>query len=169
MNDQIPKLLAWLYQIASLHPDIKPIPVTVKIADETWQGVRYTTRLCYTAGMDACTRGIRKPGETYDTEGVMCLGERPRVNQRPSRRPSHVCYRHANGQDWYLACYAGAEHLKGMKPDMLKHHPFGPNFQVSPWTHIEAIDACYWKKPKRPWLQPTHDPYLRYPIEINAL
>ena len=167
MNPILDQMAAWLTGLGNLHPTVPIIPVRVQIAKESWEGVRYITRLNYTAGMDACTRGDKKPTDTYDSEKILLLGDRPRVNQKPSPRPSHVCYRHQDGTDWYLATYMESHRLT---KENAKYHPFGLTFMVCPWTFTgTTVDGDYWRKPKQPWLPPVHDPYLRYPITITNL
>ena len=161
-------LAVWIANRCGIHPNRDVIPVRVQIADESWEGVRYLVTFIYSATMDACTRGGHQPGDTYSEDMCYLLGQYPKVNRRPSRRPGHVCYQHANGLDWYLACWITDELIT---PPNAPYHPFGPSFMIKPWEHKSRIDEYEFKRPKprMPWSRPVHDPYIRYPLTITNL
>lgn len=154
---QLTELASWIASFGRLCPNTVTTPMRVEITNEHWFGVHYVTQHEYQADMMACQRGDKQPGDKYTSEQVYLLGERPKVNQKPSPRHNKVCYRDLNGIDWYLATYMSGDAIKS---SYLENHPFGASFVVRPWNLPEPIDH-YERHPRN---RDLHVPYMRYDI-----
>lgn len=122
------ELISWLVKCGKLNVRA----VSVRIGKREWQGARYTTLGKYTSDMQACTHGDKKPGDTYTTESVYCIGKRPMFKR-------HTCFPNAqDGVEWYVAGYC--DNVPKGKEEFT---PFGVSFILAPWSvpSGEAIDA----------------------------
>jgi len=158
--NQVLRLKRWLERHEC--QDVRPVKVTFgtprKSVTEVFEGCVYRRVLTYKAGMMAVTHGEAKVGDTYTECSCYLLGERPAAKQpKKNRRHDKTCFHHVSGVDWYVACYIEAA---AITPRISASHPFGPSFIITPWTHVDKIDAGEFKRRR-------HVPYSRFPIGFD--
>lgn len=104
-------LIEWLNSCPNM---ISTGPVTVRIGDKVYKGVRYVQFL----------------DNSHQTESIIFLGKRPKFKNR-------TCFRLKDTTvDWYPSWYSPDV----IKPEFQQYHPCGHVWTIAPWTPKEPID-----------------------------
>ena len=153
------EVAAWLRAVwPNLILDVVPVRVNITYRDKRdrptrrRKGVDYEaygarlTGVCrYAAGMKVCQDGSKKPGEEYTVTRFYLLGSLPptyryKIRSGPTWCQGVVYREPGSNYDWYVCGYwdsNGENRLKIPPETLAKSHPFGSNFTLGMWDHIE--------------------------------